>query len=78
MYTLNKGKMQKEMPITKWAEELKIHVTLLHRIIKKCSFETIQKYDLTIYVNEQEELLQDLVARIECNEKMKKQLKENK
>lgn len=74
MYTLNRKKMQEKMPITKWAEELNISVSRLHIIANGTSFETIQKYDLTIYVNEQEELLQDLVARIECNEKMKKQL----
>ena len=76
MYTLDREKLQEVMPIAKWAETLGITRGVMFNHINKCSFDTIQKYDLTIFVNEQEKLSEELDVRLLMNEQMKKQLKE--
>lgn len=77
MYTLDREKLQEVMPIAKWAEILGITRGVMFNHINKCSFDTIQKYDLTTFVNEQEKLSEELDIRLARNKEMKEQLEEN-
>lgn len=77
MYTLDSKKLQEVMPIVKWAETLGISNNTMFMHIKKCSFDTIQRFNLTIYVNEQDKLSEELDIRLARNKEMKEQLEEN-